>query len=291
MHAKDCEMRNHDKNWENIRSKAESNDVFDRLAALTRSVFFLELALIATGPAELSFAGEIRTIQKAPRRQGVCRLLQNSKLAKELDPSFINSIKNAIQARNIAVHQGKTPDPEDCAKMVDDLFSAWIWMRRQFVTRRTAADLAKNILKSDIFYKVFLFGSLSRNKPDPVDMDLLIFDNGEISYIGDRYGELRNLTNRAILEKAGIEDKAIFAALDSDWIDMVVVHYEHFVNDPDYIRNIASTQSPFFLLNISDRIQVYDERGDKWLSYKDLPFEKWEAIRNELETEGIVFCQ
>ena len=161
-------------------------------------------------------------------------------------------------------------------------------MRSEFVTQRTAADLAKKILKSDIFYNVFLFGSLSRNKSNPGDMDLLIFDNGEISYIGDRYGELRNLTNHEILRRAGIEDKRFFAALDADWIDMVVVHHEHFVDNADYIRNIASTQSPFFLLNISDGIKIYHEQTEQWFDCNSLPFERWKAIRKELVNDGIV---
>lgn len=280
-------MKNHDKNWENIRSKAESNDVFDRLAALTRSVFFLELALIATGPAEPTFQEGISSLLKLPRHEGVKRLLNKSRLAKEPFIS-IADIRAAIEVRNIAVHQGKTPPPEECAKIVQTLYQAWAWMRRDFVTQQTAANLAKKILKSDIFYNVFLFGSLARYKQIPGDIDLLVFDNGEISYIGDRYGELRYLTSRAVLEKAGIEDKTFFAALDSDWIDIVVVHHEHFVNDSSYIRNIASVQSPFFLLNISDGIKIYHERTDQWYDCNSLPFERWKEIRKELVNDGIV---
>jgi len=271
-------MPNHDENWEDIKGKAHSDDVFDRLASLTRSVFFLELALIAIGTHHEKY-------------EGVTRLLNKSVLLKEFDAERINNIRAAISARNKAVHQGEVSDPSTCYEMVGQLFSAWVWMRNRFVTLPTAADLADQILKSEFFHEVFLFGSLSRNKPFPGDMDLLLFDNGEISYIGDRYGELRYLLNRSTLELAGVNNPAYFAALDMDWIDIVVVHYKEFVNNPEYIRKVASAQPPYFLLGISDGIQQYDKKTSKWLQCHSLPFKRWEAIRRELVNEGIVSGQ
>lgn len=282
-------MTDYDKNWENLFDRAESADPFDRLAALTRSTFFLEIALIAIGtvvpPQKM----------KGKKFPSLMQLLTSSRLVDEITITSIDDIKEAIFARNAAVHKGRVPSPHKCVEKVKVLYDAWDWMRREFVTQQTAANLAKKILMSDIFHNVFLFGSLSRDKWSPGDIDLLFFDNGEISYLGNNYAKERSVRNRKTLEKAGIPDtgtdKIFYAALDSDWIDIVVVHYKDFVNNPSYIRHIASTQDPYFLLNIADGIKKYDKSTDQWLDCDDLPFKKWKTIRNELVSEGILYDQ
>ena len=268
-------MSNSDEIWDGIFSKAQSADIFDRLAALTRSVFLLELALIAIGT-------------KHRKYEGVTRLVNISKLVVEYPPKVIADILDVIKARNKAVHGGIVPTSDDCLEGVEKLFDVWSWMRSQFVTSQTAANLVEMILKSDFFYDAFLFGSLARNKRNPGDIDLLILDSGEISFLGENYGNQRSVIQRRILEKAKIEDTAYLAALDLDWVDLVVVHHKEFIDNPNYIRYIASTERPYFLLNITDGIKKYDKNTREWLDCDELPFERWNKIRKELEREGIV---
>ena len=267
-------MPNHDRNWVNTQDKAKSPDIFDRLAALTRSVFYLELAPIAIGTKRVG-------------REGVTSLLRKSKLRDGLENLAVEDIQKAINARNQAVHEGMVPSVDKCKKLVQTIFQAWCWMRRDFVNHQTAARLAQEILKANIFYEAFLFGSLARNNKEVGDIDLLLFDNGEISFLGDLYGELRYLKSRTVLERANIEGKAFYAALDSDWIDIVVVHHELFGKNVSYVRNVASTQPPFFLLNISEGLKHYDKNQDRWIECELPPFAKWQVIQRELINEGI----
>jgi len=271
-------MPTHYKDWEDIKAKSQSLDQYDRLAAITRGVFYLELALVAIGTQRV-------------RREGVTQLLQNAYLGYPPDGLSKEDIYKTIQARNKAVHEGKIPTPDECTDMVDLLFQAWHWMRRKFVTPNTAGDIAKEILNSEKFFNAFLFGSLSRDPQVARDIDLLIFDDGDLSYIGNLYSERRNLFVRTIFEKAHIENPAWQAALDSDWIDILVVEKDKFRNDPNYIRNIASSQTPFFLLNITDGIKQYDKENNKWVDADSAPFAKWAKIRQELVNEGIIPLQ
>ncbi len=270
-------MTYYDENWKIIFNKAQSTDVFDRLASLTRSIFFLELALIAIGT-------------KHRKHAGVTALLNNSELVKEkYDPEFIIAIQKVIYARNDAVHKGILPGPRVCLRNAVKIFGVCSWMRSKFITQQTAADFSQKILMSNIFHEAFLFGSLARNPSSkPGDIDLLLFDNGEISYLGETYGEQRSVQRRRMLKKAHVEDDAYIAALDLDWIDLVVVHHKDFIDNADYIRNIASTQSPYFLLNITEGIKKYDKTTGQWLDCNDLPFKRWKKIRRALVREGIL---
>lgn len=265
-----------DENWEFIRNNAKSEDFFDRLAALARSVLFFELALIAIGTPHR-------------KREGIARIFNKSDFKKTLDIESINNILDIIELRNKAVHEGKVPSPKNCFKAVEKLFLIFTRMKSQFVTRKTAAELSMKILCADTFHKAFLFGSLTTDKEDPGDIDILLFDNGKLSSISSGYGDYRNYICRRIFETAKIDEDRYLAALDLDWIDVVVVDHEYFVNDSEYIRNIASHQNPNFLLNISSEIMELDKKTGQWFTSRRLPFKKWGGIREKLVKEGLIF--
>src|SRR5271157_1561196 len=160
-----------ERRWRDLRQKAKQLDDFDRTGALASAVSAIEVALTAAG---------------TPRqdREGVqARLRRYTALANRTSvPEQIN-IMAAIDARNKAIHDHVVPSPDDCERHLLVLHKVWRELRRSFVTRQQAAALAASILQSEGISAVFLFGSLARGKRDPRDIDLLVLDKGQFSYL------------------------------------------------------------------------------------------------------------
>lgn len=267
------------RHWQSITRKSKSIDIFDRLAALTRAVFYLEPALIAIGSDRRN-------------REGVTAIIRRSDIAQDANCPPMDVILRAIEARNLAVHEGKIPGPDECVIHTQVLYETWSCMRRRFVTINKSAELANKIMDSGLFSDAFLFGSLARNRVDAGDIDLLLFDDGEISSLGIDYKSVQLLMTQYVLEATALYTSEYKAAFECDWIDILVIDRRNFGKNIDYIRNLVRHQAdPFFFLNITDRILRLNTTSGTWNDQLLPPFDRWQAMRRSLVAEGIAPLQ
>jgi hypothetical protein len=163
-------------------------------------------------------------------------------------------------------------------------------VRRSYVTREKAATLADLILESDAVTDVFLFGSLSQRKKkgrDPNDIDLLLFDRGEVSSFGSRYWRAR-VNPELLFESEFLDAPEHRAALPCGWLDSVAIDGTRFGRDADYTLSLCGSQRyRLFFLNIADALLKYDGHG-RWVNRKPQVFERLVNLRRQLVTENIV---
>src|SRR2546430_13577620 len=163
--------------WTQIRHLSRSDDEFDRTAALAHSVAALEMGLLALGWPKKGTQGV----------QG--RLTEAIPKLSFRDFPASTELSSAFSARNEAVHKHAVPSPKICQKHVVTFQRTWNSLRRNFVTREHAGELAAAVLDKVGITHVFLFGSLAhRSRGQPRDIDLLLFDEGEFSAFGSGYG-------------------------------------------------------------------------------------------------------
>jgi len=280
-------MPNIREEWNHIRRKSNSEDKFDRVASLAFAVASLEVALVASGVDKQHNEGILRRLIRGG-------LLTDTNLPSE------DTIKTAIEARNLAVHQTVIPEKSECQTYVNTLYTIWSSLRRRFVNQENAATIAAELYESHNVLDVYMYGSLARGKPDPNDMDLLVFDDGEVSYLSSEYGLFAGLSIvEAILELAGILNEKNRAAINSGWFDCIVINGNLFGNNIEYTRSVARIQpDPLFLLNISEGLLEYDYSQNLWVKEKSpspkgntRPFDKLASLREELKKIGVVTSQ
>lgn len=199
----------------------------------------------------------------------------------------LTDLQAAADARNIAVHPPRTvPGPRECVAHALVFFRAWCALQRTFVTTQKAAELASDFRSLGFVYEVFLFGSLARGADHPRDIDLLILDDGELSFQFYDYGER---TVESLLESANLSTPVNRAAERCAWIDVIAVDRESFTNDKGYRRALAKRQKdPLFFVNIADGMLSFDQRDGTWNSKRPPVFELLATLRRELEEIGVV---
>jgi hypothetical protein len=260
--------------WLDVRSAAKSSDPFDRTFALSTAVTCLEVALAALGVERRDREG----VQSRIRRWAD----QNGK------PEFCgDEYRAAFEARNAAIHeQHVVAEPEKCKKHVAALFDVWSAMRRVYVTRDNAATLAEGILDAHVVTDIFLFGSLARRAKEPKDVDLLLFDEGDVSALN-----WRGYSSADILVESEFFDTSSGqrAALECGWLDYVFVDGTRFGEDPSYTVSLCqSHRDPLFMINIADSLLWFDRQSRTWVNRRPQVFERLGNLRRLLETENVV---
>jgi predicted nucleotidyltransferase len=260
-----------ERRWPDLHHKAMLPNDFDRVGALANAVSAIEIALTAAGiPRE--------------KREGIMSRIKNSDVLKN-SPSLPewSNIKEAIEARNSAIHDANVPKDVDCLRHINVFHKLWGELRRTFVTHEQAAALASSLLKTNAISKVFLFGSLARNELDPHDIDLLLFDEGEFSYLDNSYND------RALILGESIDTLQNRAALECGWLDFVIIDGRLLGANKDYTLSFSKKNNdPLFLVNVSDRLQMYDQAQNSWVKQRPQVFERLATLRQQLEIEHIV---
>ena len=261
--------------WAEVFLKAESNNKYERISAYSLAVGFLDLALQAVG---------------ADTRHGA--LVEHLKSYMEKHPGFRydpDSVRAAVQARNDAVHRHRIGDPGECLEQVSLLHLVWDNVRKRFVTREKAKALAATLLGSLHVHQVMLFGSLTRTeKPSGLeDIDLLVFDDGEISALSTGYGRWNA---EAVLDNVPeLKTSDNQAAIRSGWLDFVALDKALFETDENYRLTVAARQSdPLFFLNLAQNLQEYDPTNSNWVTSRSKVFMELADIRRQLEKLGFL---
>ena len=258
--------------WSAIREASGSSDPFDRTSALALAVKLIETALTAVGVERFG-------------REGVQARLARwepiSRLALDIP------LRRAFEARNLAIHGVNFPG--DASEHVVALHDLWCAIRRSYVTKEKAASVAEDVLQSGIVREVFLFGSLSRRKrrdSEPGDIDLLLFDTGEVSSFAASYWRIAR--NPELLESEFLDADDRRAASLCGWLDLVVIDGTRFGTDSAYTLSLCGNQADgLFFLNIADALLKY-ERGGHWIADRPQVFERLANLRRQLVTENIV---
>lgn len=299
-----------ERRWPELKKKSQSTDDFDRTVALASAVGAIEIALTAVGvprkgregvQARIDKFWRLATPKQLPEINNIFTADDKTRDGKEGDNanpllgilSMANlpekiKVMRAIRCRNEAVHEHHVPNPEECKIHLGVLHKVWRELRRTFVTRQQASTLAAKFLEIELDTKavknVFLFGSLARGKRDPRDIDLLIFDNGELSFAATGYGEVD-----AILNYKSIDSPENRAANQCGWIDLVLIDGSRLGADKDYTLSIAKTHDdPLFLINISDGLLSYVPGTKRWSKERPPVFERLALLRRQLENENVV---
>lgn len=260
-----------DKYWVWIHQQAESTNQFERVGAMANAVGALELALTASG--------------LNPKRRKAISTTEYPGWPES------NELEDAYLIRHRAVHGLKVPAPEECKKHVATFYQAWLALRRRFVTIENAARLANEFLRSRHISEVFLFGSLPRRSPyrslpEPGDIDLLIVDDGTLSWRWSRYGKV--LVD-SLLESAELSTKANRAAERSEWLDLVPVHGKLFGINRAYTATVFRHQTdPFFFINVADGLLAFDQPSGKWVNNPPLIFRHLAHLRKQLRHMSLV---
>ena len=193
-------------------------------------------------------------------------------------------LDSALHARNMAIHEHNVPSERECSEHVRTLDKVWRTLRRMYVTRENASILADALLDEDGVTDVFLFGSLARKSRDPKDIDLLLYDDGQMSALGVDYWDPELVVDEILPETA-----AHLAAIQCGWLDCVPVDGGRFGKEPDYTRKLAERQmDPLFFLNIAESLRSYDRSTQAWNSTRPQVFERLANLRRLLATEHIV---
>lgn len=267
-------MRPLEGQWREIKRSAGDDDEFRRTTALATAVGCLEVALAALG---ISRQG----------REGVQERLRRARFADFKGAPDGTHLKNAIEARNRAVHNHTVADIAECRQPLGTLHKAWGALRQVFVTKKNAAVLAEAILETGAVSDVFLFGSLAvpyRGR-DPKDIDLLLFDDGEYSSWMSQYG----LGPETVLEEGFLTSPATQAAVRCGWLDYIFVDGTRFGTDRKYTLSLAQSQpDPLFFVNISTSLCAFDRKTSRWTETRPQMFARLAALRQQLEIENIV---
>jgi predicted nucleotidyltransferase len=258
-----------DKYWLWIREQAGSRNRFERVGALANAVGSLELAMIASG-------------LNPKRRKSVSR-------TKYVGWPQKVELETAYLVRHQAVHNLKVPEPKDCRLHVGTFYEAWQALRRRFVTIENAAQLAKQFLARRHISGVFLFGSLARQWQKPRDIDLLIVDDGTLSWRWSRYG---TVLVDSLLESAALSTKENRAAERSGWLDLLPVHAKLFGINRAYTKSVFRHQTdPFFFLNMADGVLAFNPVSGQWVDEVPLFFGHLAQVRKQLEHMSLVGAQ
>ncbi|MDQ1240206.1 MAG: hypothetical protein QG577_2392 [Thermodesulfobacteriota bacterium] len=263
--------------WPRISELACSRDSFDRTTALARAVSAIEQALIAVD------------IESGKRIGVTHRLKEWASSTKSKRIPSISMLVKAVEFRNQAIHENEPPEAYQTAEAVSILNEAWRCMRKSFVTKKKAIDIGMAILDSGAGTDVFLYGSLARGSKEPKDIDLLVFDNGDLSFLGLSYDKHNSWEMMDDLYKSS-ENKA---ALKCGWLDTVYIDGELFGEDDEYTLHFAQRQrDPLFLLNVADNLLRLDTNKGMW-NKKFIPqkFVILAGLRKQLERENIVAPQ
>ncbi|WP_337288986.1 hypothetical protein [Candidatus Methylomirabilis sp.] len=261
--------------WPEIKRSARDEDEFHRTTALATAVGCVEVGLAALG---ISRQG----------REGLQERLRRANFTDFKGAPDGTHLKNAIEARNRAVHNHTIGDISECRKHVGTLYKAWCALRKVFVTKSNAAKLADAILRTEAVSQVFLFGSLAvpHGVQDPKDIDLLFFDDGEYSWWMSQYP---GLGPEALLEEGFITTPPIQAATRCGWLDYIFVDGTRFGIDRKYTLSLAQSQlDPLFFVNISASLRAFNPLTLRWTKTRPQIFERLAAIRRQLEIENIV---
>lgn len=261
--------------WYRIKREAASEDEYDRHTALSRACGSLEQALVACG-----VRGERGRLPPRIRR---------SPAKSDQEWPSESDLLAAVNARNCAIHEMDVPKRRECITHVGTFYKAWCALRRNFVTKERAADLASRLLKSDFFHEIFLFGSLAHDQDDPWDIDLLLSDLGEISSLATGYGRGDSeISVAGVLKQFSLLTEAEHAAVACGWLDFVAIDSRRF-DTKSYREWIVRLQpDPLFFLNIAVHLLVYDPNGRQWTKSPSTVFKRLASLRLELEKEGIL---
>jgi predicted nucleotidyltransferase len=256
-----------DRQWKWIHQQALSSNEFERVGALATAAGTLEVAFTAVG---LDFS-----------QRG-----QAGPAAQDAEWPAANQLEAALVARHRGVHNLTIPTPDQCMTHIGVLYQAWRALRRQFVTKANAAQIAAEFLARRDISDVMLFGSLARGYPNPADIDLLILDNGELSSPWSEYGTLEVAS---LLEAACLSTKRNRAAERLRWLDLVIVNGDLFGTNPAYTGTVLRRQrDPFFFLNLADGVLAYNRSTGLWVNSARQIFERLAALRTQLEEVGLV---
>jgi hypothetical protein len=258
--------------WNDIFRLSKSKDEFERTTALATAVGALEVALTALGvPRDL--------------RQGFQRRLADAKLLPALEDLPAKSdLALAAVARNDAVHAHKVPDPSRCRVFIETLHGVWMALRSLYVTRDRASIFAQQLLEIDVISDVFLFGSLAQGHKTPRDIDLLLYDDGELSSVSRGYGWIAESVLDEFFRHTSVE-----AAVRLGWLDCVVIDGTRFGEDKKYTLAITKQQAdPLFFVNISDALLRYDARRSSWSKKPPKIFQRLATIKAQLQTENVI---
>lgn len=258
--------------WRRIEANAKSPDGFERVASLATAAGSVEEALTASG---------------VPRkgREGLASRAKQVTSFSPLWPSW-QELQAAANARNTAVHTRIVPRPAECASHTLILYRAWCALQSAFVTRKKAAELATDLLSLDFVRDVLLFGSLTRRTSFPRDVDLLVLDDGELSFQFYDYGERKV---ESLLESADLSSAVNRAAERCGWLDVIVVDQDLFLHDKSYRLALAKKQKdPLFFVNIAERILIFDRDNGEWSEKRPEIFERLGSLRRELQSAGVV---
>ena len=262
-------------NWPRIGKFSNSADEFERSFALVRATASLESALTAAGFPRHS-----------PNQGLLDRVVRHGLFGRKGWPAE-RPFRAALDARNTAAHGGrgrKLAGPRACKAHVGILHQAWRYLRKQFVTKRTAANLAQRILENRRSTHVFLYGSLARAEREAKDIDLLILDDGELS-TGVQYGN----ASEYLLDALDVIDDANRAAIHCDWLDVMAIDGVRFGHDPRYTRLVAKLQrDSLFFVNIAEDVIPFDPKSQRWAGKRPAVFQRLALLRGQLENEGIV---
>jgi hypothetical protein len=269
-------------NWARIRRFARSTDEFERSLTLGPATAIREFALSAAG------------FPRHTPRQGVLdRVVKHGLFSRKGWPTE-QAFRKALDARNTAAHGGlhgkALPDRAALTGHVKTLHDSWRYLRRQFVTKRTAAALAQRILASGRISYIFLYGSLARAEREPGDIDLLLLDDGELSIgaqsIGAQYGMS---ASEYLLEALEVLDEVNRAAIHCGWLDVMAIDGVRFGHDPQYTRLIAKLQrDSLFFVNIAEDVMAFEAQAERWVGKRPAVFERLALLRGQLENEGVV---
>jgi hypothetical protein len=77
--------------------------------------------------------------------------------------------------------------------------------------------------------------------------------------------------------------------LECGWLDYVIIDGRRLGANKDYTLSFSKKNNdPLFLVNVSDRLQMYDQTENSWVKQRTQVFERLATLRQHLEIENIV---
>jgi hypothetical protein len=257
--------------WKLVVDRLASEDEFDRTAALARAVGSIETALTVAGDPN----------PKAPVFH---------RLRRYLGAPIPVDVADALNARNEAIHNLRAPTREECGHHLEALEKVWTKLKRVFVNKITAAEIADKIVAATSS-EVFIYGSVAREGTEQNDIDFLILDHGELSYLLERpYKPGPQADIEIIFEATGIATDQNRAAATLGWLQFIILDGRRFGSNIEYMQRLVRIQNdPFFFLNLAPDVLRYDIRKRRWTK-EGIPsvFQRHATLRLHLEAEGLI---
>jgi len=238
--------------WKHLY-KLANKDNDSKKVALIRGYSWIEHALTAIGYSKNH--GSIAQRLLIAKNNGIIE----SRLTEGM-------LRLAIKSRHAVAHADRIDPGVNCVKIMSIYEKIWESLKNNFVNITNAKKIANEIANKTGILSVSIYGSLSRVKVKPNDIDMLILDNGIYSdQIKDTLINYNDPVKRTLFCKNILNLQINEEIIKCRWLDISIINGIKLGVEKKYTDKIVSNQpDPYYFFNICEDLLDYNKINDEF---------------------------